>query len=699
MSTIHVTINGQAIGAEEGQTLLDVCRANEINVPTLCHHEGLPDIGACRLCIVEVEGQRRPVPSCTTPAQEGMVVQTQTPQLEDLRRQTLELLFAERNHICPFCPMSGNCELQRNAYQHGMDHVRFDYCFPTLPMDNSHARIALDHNRCILCTRCVRSCDQWVGAHVLDVDNRGSRAMLIADNALALGESSCVSCGTCLQVCPTGALFEKRSAHWQGRLPLEMTETICPNCGVGCRINVSVRHRQIGELRSAGGPNGNNILCVHGRFGLVEPKAPRVKEIRVKQAGKWATKSIDDLLKEIARRLNAKPIQDDPSRVVMLMTPNLPLETLSACQNFLTNVVGSERWSVIDRTRAWFVREALGLSDKMPPLAGLTDLDESDMFLCIGTNLEASHGVLASYVRRGILHRKAKLVKINPMRTWLSDWSDVEVNIDRGKDLIVLAAIFKYVLEAEKTDVDIPDALVKQLKKCDDSDIQSLTGVPAEGLKRIAEMYVQAEKPMILCGRGVTRQSPQVLRSAMNFVYATNRKTDSGRWRLMELASGANSAGGRLLGHTTTALNDIDPHTVDVAFVVMGDDHHEWPREWLETLRTVSYVVVLQARDHEAAEAAHVVIPTAAWSERGGTFVNLEGRVQKSQALMSLPAGCVDEADFFTRLAKAWRGEDCGWAPPGLPPALQHIGDKHMVPCDELPANMDWAGLQALVED
>src|SRR5690606_9845998 len=147
---------------------------------------------------------------------------------------------------------SGNCELQQAGYKADMDHVRYDYCFPRLPVDNSHPRIALDHNRCILCTRCIRACDQWVGAHVLDLDHRGANTMLIADNGVSLGESTCISCGTCVSVCPTGALFEKRSAHWQGRLPLEQLQTICPSCGVGCHVKASVRHRQIGSIEAAG---------------------------------------------------------------------------------------------------------------------------------------------------------------------------------------------------------------------------------------------------------------------------------------------------------------------------------------------------------------------------------------------------------------------------------------------------------------
>ncbi|MCL2330120.1 MAG: 2Fe-2S iron-sulfur cluster-binding protein, partial [Phycisphaerae bacterium] len=479
MSDVRVTINGQDYSAQPGQTILQVCWANRIYVPTLCHYKGLKDIGACRLCIVEIQGQRRPVPACTTPVGHEMVVSTSTPLLEDLRRQTLELIFGERNHICPFCPRSGHCELQTAAYKHNMDHVRYDYLFPQLPVDSSHLRIAMDHNRCILCSRCIRACDQWVGAHVLDLNHRGAAAMVIADSGVPLGQSSCVSCGTCVAVCPTGALFEKRSAHWQGRLPLQLTETICPSCGVGCRVNASVRHRQIGSIVSAGGPAGNRILCYRGRFDLVNPTRGRVEAIQMKRGTQWVQRSLDDVLRECAVRLSSAPIHADPNRVIGLLSPRLPLETLAAVQGFITKVVGSSRWTIVDRSDAAGVNEALDLEGRVAPLAGLSDLDEADMYLLLGCHLERSHGVVASYVRRGILHRRAKLVKVNPRHTWLTDWTDLNVPVERGKDVAFLAAMLKYLWEMGKAQLTLTPEMEQKLKALDDADVTRAVGVPA----------------------------------------------------------------------------------------------------------------------------------------------------------------------------------------------------------------------------
>ncbi len=701
MATVQLTINGQTLEAESDQTVLQVCKQHGIDVPTLCHYEGLKDVGACRLCIVELEGGRRPVSSCTTPVSEGMVVKTHTPRLESLRQQTLELLFGERNHICPFCAASGNCELQSQGYRHGMDHVRFDYLFPKQPVDNSHSFITMDHNRCILCTRCVRACDQWVGAHTLDVDDRGSRSMIIADQNVPLGESSCVSCGTCVSVCPTGALFEKRSAHWQGRLPKEYSETICAGCGVGCRMHASVRYRQIGEVRSSGGPSGNRILCEKGRFWSVNPRFPRVKSPMVKVAGKFEPRTVDDILAECSRRLANPRVKQDPSRIVTMLSGHLPLETIQAVKSFMTDVVGSDRWVIADRSNAQSTREALELDRGLPPLAGLAELDEADLFLTVGANLERNAGVVASYVRRGVLHRRAKLLKINPNHTWLTDWTDIHLQSERRRDPMILSAMLKYLLDLGAADADaVPDDLAKKLKRLDDDGISMACGVDAEAIKQMAHAYANAKAPVIICGRGVSKHGPAGLVAALNIVRATKRMTPDGRWRLMELALQANSYGARLLGCPGMNMNDFDPHTADVAFLVLGDSKREWPTEWLQKLRRVTYVVALVAREREEPmAAAHAVVPTVSWSEREGTYVNLEGRLQIGHRLMDASANVVDEVSFFERLAADLSGNGSPWTAPPLPSSLTSIGDGELLPCrDDRDTPVDWSHLRALVE-
>jgi bidirectional [NiFe] hydrogenase diaphorase subunit len=216
---VTLKINDKDIGAREDETILDVARENGIEIPTLCHLEGLSDIGACRLCLVEVKGSRKLLPACITPAREGMEVYTRSPKIDQYRRMIVEMLFSERNHICAVCVSNGHCDLQDLAIDLGVSHVKVPYLYPNLPIDASHERFVLDHNRCVLCTRCVRVCDEIEGAHTWDLMARGVNSRVITDLAQPWGTSeSCTSCGKCVQVCPTGALFEK------GKSVAEMTK-------------------------------------------------------------------------------------------------------------------------------------------------------------------------------------------------------------------------------------------------------------------------------------------------------------------------------------------------------------------------------------------------------------------------------------------------------------------------------------------
>jgi bidirectional [NiFe] hydrogenase diaphorase subunit len=204
-----LVIDDKEVSARAGQTILEVAREHNIYIPTLCHLEGLSDVGACRLCLVEIKGSNKLLPACVTSVFEGMEVSTHTERLQNHRRTILELLLAERNHICSVCVANGHCELQSLCQEQGVTHVHLPYRNPELPVDASHERFTADHNRCILCTRCVRVCSEIEGAHVWDVMGRGIDSLIISDLNDPWGKSSCTRCGKCVQVCPTGALFDK----------------------------------------------------------------------------------------------------------------------------------------------------------------------------------------------------------------------------------------------------------------------------------------------------------------------------------------------------------------------------------------------------------------------------------------------------------------------------------------------------------
>lgn len=210
---VTLKINDQDVSGREDETILQLAQENGLFIPTLCHLEGLSDVGACRLCLVEIKGLPKLMPACVIRPQEGMEVYTESERLKKYRRMVIELLFAEGNHICSVCVANGHCELQNLAISLDVDHINQPYRNPHREVDASHERFSFDHNRCILCTRCVRVCDEVEGAHTWDIMGRGIQASVITDLNQPWGDAqTCTSCGKCVQVCPTGALFIKGKA-------------------------------------------------------------------------------------------------------------------------------------------------------------------------------------------------------------------------------------------------------------------------------------------------------------------------------------------------------------------------------------------------------------------------------------------------------------------------------------------------------
>ena len=302
MPKISLTINGKKVEAEAGQTILEVAKENGIKIPTLCHDSRLKPYGACRVCLVEVEGARNFLPACATEIANGMVVKTNTIPLYKIRRTIVELLLSDHELSCVTCESAGQCQLQDLAYELGIEENRFEGERHTYTIEDYNPLIERDLNKCILCGRCVRICEEVQQDRIYTFANRGFDTIVTTPYDRSLIETKCELCGQCISTCPTGALTEKMS-RYKGRIwEIEKVKTICPYWGCGCELELQVKDGEIVRVSSdvEGGVNKGNT-CVKGRFGYDFINHPdRLTSPLIRKGGKLLEASWDEAIKTVA---------------------------------------------------------------------------------------------------------------------------------------------------------------------------------------------------------------------------------------------------------------------------------------------------------------------------------------------------------------------------------------------------------------
>jgi len=302
---IKLTINGQAVTADKGMTILEAALRKGIYIPHLCHHRELEPVGACRLCLVELDGKwKKTVISCKTEAKEGMVVRSETPEINDIRRVTVELLIADHDTDCLACGQNTRCALQRAADHVGVDKDRLQRLKPReekLPIDESNPFFNFDPNRCVVCGICVRTCDELQNVQAIDFAYRGLGTKIAGFGDKARIESNCESCGECIVRCPVGALTEKDSQK-----PTHQVKTVCSFCGCGCGLQLGVRDNRIVSARGdVNSPANKGRLCVKGRFGYKFVNHPdRLTTPLIKRNGEFVEADWDEALDLVADKFS-----------------------------------------------------------------------------------------------------------------------------------------------------------------------------------------------------------------------------------------------------------------------------------------------------------------------------------------------------------------------------------------------------------
>jgi formate dehydrogenase major subunit len=612
---ISITIDGRTIEVPAGTSVLKAAQIAGIKIPTLCNHPAVKAFGGCRLCIVDVQGVRTLQASCTLPATNGMVVLTDTPKIRDARKLILELLFSERNHFCMYCHKTGgSCELQNAAYFEGIDHWPMQPVWNSFPVDASHPYFIFDHNRCILCRRCVRGCAELVGNFTLAVENRGANCMIVADYGLPMGESSCIKCGTCLQICPTGAIIDRHSAYLLKGMQGEGVPSICTACSLGCGITVYASDGQVARIDGDWTtPVSGGLLCETGRFLPVNETRQRIQSPMLRKDGTLRPVSWEEVLTEINCRLNEARLKHGDG-LAALTSARLPAEALYAFDQLFKNQLQASLVASLEN------EPVLASTDGMS--GDLEALKTADCVLTIGADLWQSQQVAGFFIKRN-LPLGTRLIVVDANENTMKEAAAYSLTPKSGSEVELLYGMLAELV-SQGTDIErLPFGF--NLARYRLSHVSDATGVSGDLIAKACHEIRAAQHPVVIFGKGITADvASQVVKAITALVRLTNAS-------VIPLRAHANSH----VAHLYKLDQPVDLSDKEWIYLALGED--ELQPGMVDQIRLGAFVAVQASYFSAATDRADVVFPVESWAEQSGHFMNLEGRLQQVQKVIDAP--------------------------------------------------------------
>jgi len=678
---VNLTIDGRAIQAPKGKTILEVADANGIFIPRLCYHPALKPIGACRICVVEVKpGPPRPIPACATPVTEGMEVNTNSERLQQIRSELMKLVLINHALECPICDKGGECELQDLTHALGIDKVDLEAVKLAPNHDYESPFVERHPDRCVNCGRCVHICRDHVGAMAINFMHRG----YFTEMGSGQFPLDCEFCGSCIDICPVGALINKlwkyRARAWE----VEKTETVCPFCGGGCVYEVHTKNGRILRVRN----QASILLCSRGRFGFPVVEAPdRLKTPLIKENGDFREASWDEALDLVAAKFKEIADSAGANAIYGVGSARATNEANYLFQKFFRQGLGSNQLD--NPGRYTYLRAFQGLAavfglpqvsgvepGTTPPLpyhSPLTlgegaqgsgfpfvlghfdDLPQADLALVLGADVTPEMPPLGWALLRACQNENFRLVLANPRRTKFDRYAALSLRYKPGTERILLSGLFKAFFAAKPKWTPAVNAagleeFKESFKKVSLKDVAQKTGVDEASIKETAALLAQAQAPAIICGTELLAQDkgeqnalalanlfllvgrPEAPGSA---VYPVAEKNNSrGVCEVGVLADHLpgltpidEAAAGMTLPDMLDKLEQKDPAAPQALYLLGGDLLRALPhRSRTEKfLKKVPFLVVQDAFLTDTAKLAQVVLPVAVHAEQEGTFISSDG--------------------------------------------------------------------------
>lgn len=709
MKKIKLTINGQNVTVHEGATVLNAIEKAGFYVPTLCYDSDLKPFGACRLCIVQIEGMRGLPTSCTTPAQDGMKVHTETEEIQRVRRMIVELMIVNHPYECLLCNKSQNCELLKVARYVGVDQRSIERLRRTTRKrepDHSNPAFDFEPDKCILCGKCVRRCDEMVGVGAIDFCHRGDETVIRPFGEKPILQSVCQSCGECVEHCPTGALLPKNLF-----IPEREIKTICPYCGVGCSIHLGIRAGKVVRVRGdETSPVNRGELCVKGRYGLDFVNHPdRLTRPLIRKEG--VSKSVpvqeihqafrevswNEALDRVSRGLARLKDSYGPKAIGFLSSAKCTNEENYLFQKFARATLGTNNVDHCARLcHASTVAAALAAFGDGAMSNSISDIDHADVFLVIGSNTTECHPIIGRRIKRAIKNNGAKLIVADPRRIELCDMAEIHLDHLPGTDVALLNGIMHQIVKENLHDLKFIsercegfESFLESLDRYDLKTVEAITGVAGEKIQQAALLFGKARKAIVLYGMGITQHTTGTdnVKTIANLLMLTGnlgRKgtgfsplrgqnnvqgaCDMGALPVVypgyqrvdnpEVREKFEKAWGRPLseqpGLTITEMFQAAYDGGLKGLYVMGENpmlSEPDLNHAREALAKLELLIVQDIFFTETAQLADVILPAASFAEKEGTFTNTERRIQRVRKALEPPGEAKPDWEIIAEIS------------------------------------------------
>lgn len=606
MSTelVNITINGQQFQVAKGARLIDACRENGFDIPSFCYYSDLALQASCRMCMVRIEKMPKLQTSCTMTCTEGMVVTTQSEEIEKAQRAMNEFLLANHPLDCPVCDRGGECELQEMTFDWGGLEERFTEQKNYYPEKYLSPMIANDQQRCILCKRCTRVCDEWMGEEAIEAGNRGVNTVI----GTYMGWLDCSQCGNCIEVCPTGTLLDATYRHQTRPWELAQTISTCNFCSDGCQMSLGSRGgelmRVVARDRYVNGINGE-FLCVKGRFAhpfVNHEDRIRTPLIRYKKGGKLIPATWDEAIRHVADRLDSIADAHGRDSIAVVGSPRLTNEALFTLHKFATELVGTENYTTTDAFNLTPFFRNLGA-----PLATHKDIRYAKTILLIGGEPEELQPLTGKQVRQAVRNGGAKLLIINSVPIRLVEQASVFVHVRPNTEEALLLSL---------------------ADKDNDSVVAEKAGIEAGAIADIRRAIAETNGDLVVMFGELSAEA-QVIAAQLQSLLGN----DKARVLLHPLPLFNNSFGAhdmRMMERETSAEELLDAAGDTLrAMYVAGSFLPRQLAERHEALTRLDFLVVQELFPTETTKFADVVLPAASYAEVDGTFTNNDGLVQR----------------------------------------------------------------------